>query len=73
MKVSVSLPPDDIEFLDTYAHSKGFGSRSAVVQKAVGLLRTGELTDAYEDAWQSWASSDEEAAWNGTTADGLEA
>jgi len=59
MKVSVSLPNDDIEFLDAYARSRGFGSRSAVLHRAVGLLRAAELGDAY--------------AWNAVTADGLEA
>ena len=32
MKVSVSLPEEDVEFLDEYAASQG-GSRSAVVHK----------------------------------------
>jgi len=72
MKVSVSLPADDVDFLDTYARSKGIESRSAVVHKAVGLLRAGELSDAYEDAWQSWASSEDAEVWQTTTADGLE-
>ena len=27
MKVSVSLPEDDVEFLDTYANAQGLGSR----------------------------------------------
>ena len=39
MKVSVSLPDDDVEFLDAYARSQGIESRSAVVHKAVRLLR----------------------------------
>ena len=68
MKVSVSLPADDVEFLDTYAQSQGYDSRSAVMHKAVALLRAGELTDAYEDAWQSWASSDDAQDWDGLEA-----
>jgi hypothetical protein len=39
MKVSVSLPEDDIDFLDHYAKKEGYESRSAVVHKAVRLLR----------------------------------
>jgi metal-responsive CopG/Arc/MetJ family transcriptional regulator len=31
MKVSVSLPEDDIDFLDQYAKKEGYESRSAVV------------------------------------------
>jgi Arc/MetJ-type ribon-helix-helix transcriptional regulator len=72
MKVSVSLPEDDIEFLDEYARDQGIESRSAAVHKAVGLLRTAQLAAAYEDAWESWDASDDAAAWEATTADGLE-
>ena len=71
MKVSVSLPEDDIEFLDTYARDQGMESRSAAVHKAVGLLRTAQLSAAYEDAWESWDASDDAEAWDATTADGL--
>ncbi len=44
MKISVSLPDEDVEFLDRYADAQGYASRSAVVHKAVRLLsarRTG--------------------------------
>jgi len=71
MKVSVSLPEDDIEFLDTYAQLQGIGSRSAVVHKAVGLLRASELGDAYEDAFASWSDEGDADAWDLTAADGL--
>ncbi len=46
----MSLRQDDMVFLDAYAESAGMSSRSAVVHKAVALLRAGELIDAYEDA-----------------------
>jgi Arc/MetJ-type ribon-helix-helix transcriptional regulator len=72
MKVSISLPDDDVEFLDAYARSQGIESRSAVVHRAVGLLRAGELGDAYEDAFSSWSAEGEAAAWDVVTADGLE-
>ncbi|MGQ0850035.1 MAG: ribbon-helix-helix domain-containing protein, partial [Actinomycetota bacterium] len=39
MKLSVSLPDEDVEFLDQYAQTQGYESRSAVVHKAVRLLR----------------------------------
>ena len=71
MKVSVSLPAEDVEFLDAYAESRGFRSRSAVLHHAVGTLRASELTGAYEDAWESWSESDDAAAWEATAADGL--
>jgi Arc/MetJ-type ribon-helix-helix transcriptional regulator len=72
MKLSVSLPEEDVEFLDTYVKDKGAGSRSAAVHEAVLLLRSAQLADAYEDAWASWASSDDSVAWDGVLADGLD-
>ena len=72
MKVSISLPDEDVEFLDTYAQSQGIESRSAVVHRAVGLLRASELGDAYEDAFSSWSAEGEDAAWEVVAADGLE-
>lgn len=71
MKVSVSLPDDDIEFLDTYAQREGFASRSAVLHKAVRLLRSSELAAAYEDAWAQWAVSDDSVLWESASDDGL--
>ncbi len=71
MKVSVSLPDEDVEFLDEYATSQGIGSRSAAVHKAVRLLRASELGPAYEDAWTDWAASDDSKVWESATDDGM--
>jgi Arc/MetJ-type ribon-helix-helix transcriptional regulator len=71
MKVSVSLSVDDVEFLDSYAQAHGAQSRSAVLHQAVGLLRAAQLADAYEEAWDSWASSDDAVAWETVASDGL--
>ena len=71
MKVSVSLPEEDVEFLDQYSRVRGYGSRSAVVHKAVRLLRSSELGEAYADAWDEWSDSGEAAIWNTTVEDGL--
>jgi Arc/MetJ-type ribon-helix-helix transcriptional regulator len=71
MKLSVSLPDDDVEFLDAYAGREGFGSRSAVLRKAVRLLRGAELGAAYEDAFLEWETAEDSAAWDVTAADGL--
>ena len=69
MKVSVSLPVEDIEFLDSYAESRSFPSRSAVLHKAVRLLRGAELGPAYEDAFLEWERSGEAAAREVTAGD----
>lgn len=71
MKVSVSLPNEDVEFLDAYAGSKGIESRSAVVHMAVRLLRASELGASYEDAWQEWSDSGAAEAWDAVVGDGL--
>ena len=71
MKVSVSLPQADIEFLDSYAHAQGIASRSAVMHKAVSLLRAAQLGTAYEDAWDSWTASGDADAWGTTVGDGM--
>jgi Arc/MetJ-type ribon-helix-helix transcriptional regulator len=70
--MSVSLPDEDVEFLDAYIKDHGAGSRSAALHEAVGLLRTAQLAGAYEDAWASWGSSDDAAAWDSALADGLD-
>ena len=72
MKVSISLPEDDVEFLDAYAQSQGIESRSAVVHKAVRMLRVSELGEAYEEAFTSWQDEGEAAVWDAVTADGLD-
>jgi Arc/MetJ-type ribon-helix-helix transcriptional regulator len=71
MKVSMSLPEEDVEFLDAYAQSRGYPSRSAVLHKAVRLLRAAELTDAYEGAWAEWAAKGESAVWEAADGDGI--
>lgn len=70
MKVSVSLPDEDVEFLDTYAERGGFASRSAVLHKAVRLLRASELGAAYEDAWAEWGAGVDGTLWEPTASDG---
>ena len=71
MKVSVSLPGDDVEFLDAYAREQGLDSRSAALHRAVRALRTSELGGTYEAAWAEWAQAGEDDAWESTSADGL--
>ena len=71
MKVSISLPDKDVEFLDEYARTRGYGSCSAVVHRAVRLLRSNELGDAYAEAWAEWADAGESDVWESAVADGL--
>jgi Arc/MetJ-type ribon-helix-helix transcriptional regulator len=71
VKISVSLSAQEIEFLDSYAREQGFPSRSAALQHAIAVLRAGQLTGAYEDAWDSWTESGEAELWERVAADGL--
>ena len=71
VKVSVSLPDDDVRFLDAYAEQHNFASRSAALQQAVRLLRSAGLSAQYESAWQEWAHGDDSPPWETVAADGL--
>lgn len=69
MKVSVSLPGSDVEFLDAYAKQQRLESRSAALQQAVRLLRLSELRASYASAWEE--TTDDDVAWDATVGDGL--
>lgn len=71
MKLSISLPAEDVAVLDEYARRSGLSSRSAAVQQAIKSLRNPELEQDYAAAWDEWESSGEQAAWEGVAADGL--
>ena len=67
----MSLPDEDLEFLDAYAHAQGLPSRSAAVHKAVRLLRGSELGAAYEDAFVEWDEGRDAGDWDVTMSDGM--
>jgi Arc/MetJ-type ribon-helix-helix transcriptional regulator len=71
MKVSVSLPAEDVDYLDRYARDRGLDSRSAALHKAVRLLRASELGAAYESAWKEWEASEDAGLWDAATSDGI--
>jgi Arc/MetJ-type ribon-helix-helix transcriptional regulator len=71
MKISVSLPEEDVALLDEYAHTSGLPSRSAALQYAIHLLRHPDLEQDYASAWDEWESSGDQALWEATAADGL--
>jgi len=70
VKLSVSLPDGDVEFIDHYANEHAVDSRSSVLHRALALLRANELGADYAAAWEDWAASDGEL-WDATVADGL--
>lgn len=71
MKISVSLPERDVALLDEYARVAGLPSRSAAMQRAVGMLRNLDLEDDYAAAFDEWEASGEHDTWGVTAADGL--
>jgi len=71
MKLSVSLPEEDVAALDAYARSVGLSSRSAALQRAIKLLRLPDLEHDYAAAWEEWAASGEQAVWDQMAGDGL--
>lgn len=52
MKLSVSLPDEDVAFIDEYAAKTGVPSRSSVIHQGLALLRAATLERAYDQAWQ---------------------
>lgn len=71
MKVSVSLSADDLATVDEYAREAGLSSRSAVIQRAIDLLRHRSLGQDYAEAWEQWQSSGEAELWDAAAGDGL--
>ena len=70
MKLSVSLPDDDVALLDENARTSG-RSRSAVLHQAVGLLRRAGLAADYGAAFQEWDCSTDREVWDSTAGDGM--
>jgi Arc/MetJ-type ribon-helix-helix transcriptional regulator len=70
MKLSVSLPDEDVAALDDYARRQGLKSRSAALQRAIRMLRHPTLEQDYAAAWDEWEASGEEADWEAISADG---
>ena len=71
MKLSISLPVDDVAALDEHARKAGLPSRSAAVHQAIRLLRRSGLEQDYAAAWEDWDSSGEREVWEAAAADGL--
>lgn len=71
MEVSVSLPDEDIEFLDDYVVRNEMASRSAAVHPAIRLLRTSGLGAFYEQAWSEWSGDGDCEIWEHVISDGV--
>ena len=65
-KLSISLRPDSVAFIESYREAHAIKSRSQVVELALRKLREQELEAAYREA-----SGETYPAWERTAADGL--
>lgn len=70
VKLSISLPDEDVDFVDRLAAEAGFESRSAVVQHALARLRAAELQADYAEAWDDWRSTGDDEPWDAAAGDG---
>lgn len=64
MKISVSLPDDECEFLDQCVADGLYPSRSEVLLRALRLLKSADLGNMYADAFDEWNLSDEGKQWD---------
>lgn len=71
MKLSISIPEEQVAALDRYAQRTGLPSRSAAIQQAIRVLGDRELEESYVEAWEEWNASGDAASWEITGADGL--
>ncbi|MFN3595304.1 MAG: ribbon-helix-helix domain-containing protein [Thiobacillaceae bacterium] len=65
-KLSISLPPDAVAFIESYRAAHAIKSRSQVVELALRKLREEELESAYREA-----AAQTDPLWEQTVADGL--
>lgn len=66
-KLSISLPDEDLVFLDEL----NADSRSAAIHAAIELARSLSLVDDYTAAYDEWVSSGEAEVWEAVVGDGL--
>lgn len=71
-KLSVSLDPTRISFIEQYQTSHAVRTKSEVVDRALELLQQEELKHQYAAAYQEWKDAGEEIHWDSSLADGLE-
>lgn len=71
MKISVSLPQEDVTFVDQYAERTEAESRSAVIHAAIELLRQAQLEQEYAEAFAEWDGSEDAEFWDQFSGDGL--
>lgn len=72
MKLSVSIPDEQMVLLDRIVEQRGLKSRSAAIQEGIELLLTSSLVADYKAAFEECDRA-EGALWETTEGDGLDA
>lgn len=71
MKLSVSLPEEEVCFLDDYRQTAHLESRSAAVHVAVRQLRESLLAQEYTQMFSDADYLNDTSVWDVTSMDGL--
>ncbi len=72
MKLSISVPDEQVELIDRVISVQGLASRSAAIQQGIELWLNQALVDDYAAAFKEWDASGEAAVWESVAGDGLE-
>lgn len=70
-KLSISVDPGLVRFVEHYQKRHSVRTKSEVVERALVALREAELAQQYADAYREWAEADDAGLWETTAADGL--
>lgn len=70
-KVSITIRPDLMRFLESYQTANKLENRSAVINQALEKLRNEALAKEYREASKEWDSNPDAAIWERTAGDGL--
>ena len=70
-KLSISVDAGLATFIERYRQSHGVSSKSAVVERALTLLREAELGEQYAEAYREWEGSEDAELWEQTVGDGI--
>jgi Arc/MetJ-type ribon-helix-helix transcriptional regulator len=73
MKLSISVPDEQMALIDRVMTAQGLTSRSAAIQQGIELWLNQALVDDYAAAFKEWDRSGDSTAWETVVGDGLEA
>lgn len=71
MKISISLPSEQVAFIERYRKAHQLDNRSEAFQHVLSELQEKELEEAYRAAGEEWKNSEDAALWDNVSGDGL--